>query len=181
GCASITAWLSLASGVAKTSVVGQSAPTWTSGTVDRFSSVIEIVRWTGLRCEGEESAGNGSASACATMRASRLLAMIHRRRSRGSAILQRKVPIHDLKPIRSRSSARNDALDEIDDETLGDSSSTLVEQTAFDSFHGCLYLKKFASPFNEDDIFDLERTLNSDGLVGFKELFCFALLLQALA
>src|SRR5438105_9540663 len=136
GCASITAWLSLASGVANTSVVGQSAPTWTSGTVDRFSSVMEMVRWTGFRCEGDESAGNGSASACATMRATRLLAMVHRCCSRGRGELESKVPIHDLEPIRSRSSARNDALDEIDDEALGDSGATLIEQTAFDSFHG---------------------------------------------
>ena len=33
--------------------------------------------------------------------------------------------------------------------------------------------------FNEDDIFDLERTLNSDRPVGFKELFRLAFLLQA--
>ena len=44
GWASITAWLSFASGVAKTNVVGQSAATWISGTVDRLSSVIVMVR-----------------------------------------------------------------------------------------------------------------------------------------
>src|SRR5260370_38793962 len=68
GCASMTAWLSFASGVAKTSVVGQSAPTWISGTVERLSSVTEIVRWIGLRCQDEESAGDGIGRACRAMK-----------------------------------------------------------------------------------------------------------------
>src|SRR5260370_13621903 len=121
----MTAWLSFASGVEKTSVVGQSAPTWISGTVERLSSVTEIVRWIGLRCEDEESAGNGSASACATMKASRLLAMVRPRYIRCRCNLGGEVPIHHFQSVRPRSGARNNALDDIPDDMLRDPRPTL--------------------------------------------------------
>src|SRR5260370_37063133 len=116
----MTAWLSFASGVEKTSVVGQSAPTWISGTVERLSSVTEIVRWIGLRCEDEEAGGNGSASACATMRASRVLAMVRPRCIRGRCDLGGEGPIPDFESVRPRSGARNNALAESCDAMLRD-------------------------------------------------------------
>src|SRR5260370_24974241 len=115
------------------------------------------------------------------MKASRLLAMVRPRYIRCRCNLGGEVPIHDFESVRPRSGARNNALDEIHDEMLRDACPTLIEQTAFDSLHGCLYLKKIARPFNEDDIFALEQALNPNRLVGFKELLGFTFLLQALA
>jgi len=91
------------------------------------------------------------------------------------------VPVDDFESIRPGQGARYDALHKIDDQTFGNSSSTLIEQAALDPFHGCLYLKKFASLFNEDDILDVQGAPNSNCLVCLEELLGFALLAQALA